>query len=159
MQNLQLVFQRIRDAGIKLKPKKCELFTQEILYLGFRVNGEGVKPDPGKIEAVANWPPPSNVTDVRAFLGFANYHRRFIQDFSQLAKPLQLLTNKGQSFIWKIDQQRAFQRLKFLLTTCPMLYHPIPDMPFILDTCTGRRPVSGGGRRGASRCLREQVPQ
>ena len=134
LQNLQLVFQRIRDAGLKLKPKKCELFTREILYLGFRVNGEGAKPDPGKIEAVANWPPPSNVTDVRAFLGFANYHRRFIQDFSQLAKPLQLLTNKGQSFIWEIDQQRAFQRLKFLLTSCPMLYHPIPDMPFILDT-------------------------
>ena len=96
LQNLKMVFKRLRDAGLKLKPKKCELFTKEILYLGFRVSGEGVKPDPGKIEAVTDWPRPYSVTDVRAFLGFANYHRRFIQDFAQIAKPLQLLTNKGQ---------------------------------------------------------------
>ena len=134
LQNLQTVFQRIRDAGLKLKPKKCELFTKEILYLGFRVNGDGVKPDPGKIEAVTQWPLPCNATDVRSFLGFANYHRRFIKNFAQIAKPLQLLTHKGQRFSWGSSQRLAFSKLKFLLTTCPMLNHPLPDTPFILDT-------------------------
>ena len=134
LQNLQLVLQRVRDAGLKLKPKKCELFTREILYLGFRVNGEGVKPDPGKIEAVAKWPLPSNVMDVRSFLGFANYHRRFIKNFAQIAKPLQLLTNKGMHFAWGVTQQQAFDQLKSLLTTCPMVHHPISGLPFILDT-------------------------
>ena len=134
LQNLEAVLKRVKDAGLKLKPKKCELFTKEILYLGFRVSGEGVKPDPGKIEAVTKWPRPYSVTDVRAFLGFANYHRRFIQDFAQIAKPLQLLTNKGQPFVWGESQQVAFESLKSLLTTCPMLHHPVPDVPFILDT-------------------------
>ena len=128
------MLQRVRDAGLKLKHKKCELFTQEMLYLGFRVNGEGVKPDPGKIKAVTEWPLRFTVTDVRSFLGFANYHRRFIKNFAKIAKPLQFLTNKGQRFTWGPSQQLDFSTLKTLLTTCPMLNHPLPDIPFILDT-------------------------
>ena len=134
LENLSLVLQRIKDAGLKLKPKKCELFTEEILYLGFKVSGKGVKPDPSKIEAVVNWPVPNTVTKVRAFMGFANYHRRFIKNFAQVARPLLKLTNKGQPFIWGHEQDLAFLELKSLLTTCPMLSHPVPGAKFILDT-------------------------
>ena len=102
--------------------------------MDFRVNGEGVKPDPGKIKAVTQWPLPCNVTDVRSLLGFANYHMRFIKNFAQIAKALQMLTHRGQHFTWGSSQRLAFSNIKSLLTTCPMLNHPMPNIPFILDT-------------------------
>ena len=79
--NLTQVFDRLRDANLKLKPKKCHLFQPSTLYLGFQVSGEGVTPDPAKIEAVKHWPTPCNVTTIRSFLGFANYHRKFVANF------------------------------------------------------------------------------
>jgi hypothetical protein len=132
--NLQMVLERIRLAGLKLKPSKCELFAREILYLGFMVTGKGVRPDPSKVTKVRTWPRPCNQNDVRAFLGFAGYHRRFIKGFSDIAKPLTVLTGKNAHFEWGIPQTRAFLRLRDALSTAPMLSHPLPGAPLILDT-------------------------
>ena len=91
---LKAVISKLRAAGLKLKPAKCDLFKQQINYLGHVVSKEGVSTDPDKIAAVTEWPHPTTVTEVRSFLGFVSYYRRFTPNFSKVAKPLnQLLQN------------------------------------------------------------------
>ena len=85
---LQAVFDKLKAAGLKLKPSKCELFKKQINYLGHVVGQEGVAADPAKIKAVTKCPRPTTVTEVRSFLGFVSYYRRFIPNFSKVAKPL-----------------------------------------------------------------------
>ena len=88
---LKAVFEKLRAAGLKLKPSKCEFFKQEIKYLGHVVSKEGVSTDPDKIKSVTEWPQPTTLTEVRSFLGFVSYYRRFIPNFSTIAKPLNKL--------------------------------------------------------------------
>ena len=88
LHRLKAVFEKLRAAGLKLKPSKCEFFKQEIKYLGHVVSAEGVSTDPDKIKSVTEWPQPTTVTEVRSFLGFGSYYRRFIPNFSKIAKPL-----------------------------------------------------------------------
>ena len=85
------VFNKLKEVGLKLKPSKCDLFKQPINYLGHVVSKEGVSTDPEKIKAVTEWPQPTTVTEVRSFLGFVSYYRRFIPNFSKVAKPLNKL--------------------------------------------------------------------
>ena len=136
LENLRAVFERIRTSGLKLQPKKCELFRKELLYLGFVVNGDGVKPDPSKLDAIRKWAVPCNVHDVRSFLGFANYHRRFVKDYAVIAEPLLVTTRGKQSFVWGREQQRAFEQLRDALLAVPTLSHPKTgvDYEFVLDT-------------------------
>ena len=88
---LQAVFNKLKAAGLKLKPSKCELFRKQINYLGHVVGHNWVATDPKKIEAVTEWPRPTTVTEVRSFLVFVSYYRRFIPNFSKVAKPLNKL--------------------------------------------------------------------
>ena len=134
LDNLQSVLQRLRDSQLKLKPAKCELFKTELLYLGFVISGSGVRPDPAKVQAVKDWFPPCNVSDIRSFLGFANYHRRFIKNYASIAAPLIRLTRKKVPFTWALPQQVAFEALKRELINAPVLSHAIPNHPFVLDT-------------------------
>lgn len=131
---LEMVLQRLRNANLKLKPKKCNLFQKEVLYLGHVVSAEGVKTDPTKVEAVKSWPTPSNPTEVRSFLGLASYYRRFVQKFSDVVKPLTNLTKKDQPFIWTGECEEAFAAMKESLTTAPILAYPRLEVGFILDT-------------------------
>ena len=85
---LKAVFNKLRAAGLKLKPSKCDLFRKEIKYLGHVVSSEGVSTDPDKIKPVTEWPQPTTVTEVSSFLGFVSYYRRFIPNFYKVAKPL-----------------------------------------------------------------------
>ena len=85
---LRAVFSKLRAASLKLKPSKCDFFKKEIKYLRHVVSKEGVSTDPDKIKAVTEWPQPTTVTEVRSFLGFVSYYRRFIPDFSKVAKPV-----------------------------------------------------------------------
>ena len=85
---LRAVFEKLKAAGLKLKPSKCDFFKKEIKYLGHVVSKEGVSTDPDKIKSVTEWPQPTTVTEVRSFLGFVSYYRRFIPNFSREAKPL-----------------------------------------------------------------------
>ena len=134
--NLQSVFDRLKSAGLTLKPKKCNLFRQKVSYLGHVVSADGITCDPDKIEAVANWKTPRTVTEVRSFLGFANYYRRFIQSFAHIASPLSALTQKGKPFKWTDECEKAFQVLKKTLIEAPILAYPSsnPDDTYILDT-------------------------
>ncbi|XP_022110685.1 uncharacterized protein LOC110990141 [Acanthaster planci] len=114
LSRLEAVFVRLREAGLKLKPKKCELFKESVLYLGHVVSGDGVATDPEKVEAVREWPAPTNVREVQSFLGLVSYYRRFIRGFADVARPLHRLTEKARKFEWSDEAEGAFQELKRL---------------------------------------------
>ena len=132
LQHLEEVFKRLRDANVRLKPSKCHFVKPEVDYLGHLVSASGLRPNPDKIRAVQQFPTPRNVTDVRSFLGLANYYRRFIKGFAQIAAPLNNLTRKTVPFCWDDDCQTAFDRLKHALTTAPILAYPDFALPFHL---------------------------
>ena len=140
---LRAVFEKLKAAGLKLKPSKCDFFKKEIKYLGHVVSEQGVSTDPDKIKAVTEWPQPTTVTEVRSFLGFVTYYRRFIPNFSKVAKPLnQLLQNlegspsqkKKFKVHWGPEQQEAFEALQRLCTESPVLAYADFKAPFILHT-------------------------
>ena len=144
IERLEAVFKKLAKAGLKLKPSKCEFFKKRIKYLGHIVSEEGVSTDPQKVEAVLNWPVPRTVYDVRAFLGFVGYYRRFIKGFSKAALPLRKLliglesqgkkTAKHTPVDWGEEEQIAFDTLKSLCCKAPILAYPNYKLPFILHT-------------------------
>lgn len=119
---------------MKLKPSKCHFGCEKIKILGHVVSAEGISPDPDKILAVSEFPIPKNVKDVQSFLGLANYYRKFVKSFADIARPLTLLTRKNVKFDWQADQQVAFDTLKNCLTKAPVLSHFRPDLPIELHT-------------------------
>ena len=112
IENLSKVLDRIVTAGLKLKPKKCVLFSRKVLYLGHVITEKGISTDPEKVAAVQNWPEPCNISEVRSFLGICGYYRRFIEKFAEIAKPLTKLTEKGTALVWTKECQDAFNGLK-----------------------------------------------
>ena len=132
--NLRRVFERFREANLKLKPEKCYLAGNKVLYLGYVVSRQGVSADPTKIEAVQRFPQPSDVRSLRSFLGLTSYYRRFIQNFSTVASPLYALTRKDVEFLWEPIHQDAFCHLKQLLINAPVLAFPDFTQDFVLET-------------------------
>ena len=132
LERLKEVFERLARAGLKLKPKKCFLFQKRVSYLGHVVTDEGIAADPEKVEQVRTWPTPENSTEVKSFLGLASYYRRFIPDFSTIAKPLYKLTEAKAEFAWTEQCQLAFDSLKGLLTSSRVLAYPIREGKFLL---------------------------
>lgn len=128
------VLTRLRQAGLKLKPGKCFLFRREIVYLGHVVSKEGIATDPSKTAAMDKYPPPKNVQELKQFIGFASYYRRFIPKFAEIASPLHRLTQKSVEFGWTIECQKAFEELKQRFTKAPVLAFPRFDVPFRLYT-------------------------
>ena len=128
------VLGRLRGAGLKLKPTKCELLRTKVGYLGHVVSRQGVSTDPEKIKAVAQWPTPRGLKDLQAFLGTVGYYRQYIQGFATVAKPLTRLTGKGEPWQWTSEQQEAFERLQRCLITAPVLGYPDPRLTYFLDT-------------------------
>ena len=99
VENLQKVFDRLRTTGLKLKPKKCDLFLKSVSFLGYTILDEGIGIDPDNVKAVRGWPVPMDQTETRRFLGLFGYYCRFIKGYSEIAKPLHRLTEKGREFI------------------------------------------------------------
>ena len=134
LDNLKTVFERFRNANLKLKPKKCVLFQTEVLFLGHKVTAEGITTDPSKVESVKTWPQPTSLSELRSFLGLVGYYRRFIPDFSEIAAPLTRLTQKFSKFVWSPQCTESFEKLKELLVSAPILTFPQGDGVFVLDT-------------------------
>jgi len=128
------VLLRLRDSNLKLQPDKCEFLRKEVIYLGHIITENGISPDPSKLEAVKNFPIPKKVKDIQAFVGLAGYYRKFIEDFSKIAKPLTKLTKKGEKFEWTTLQQNAFETLKNKLTSAPVLKYPDFNQEFLVTT-------------------------
>ena len=112
---------RLRGAGLKLKPAKCELLRTKVGYLGHVVSRHGVSTDSDKIKAVAQWPTPKGLKDLQAFLGTVGYYKQYIQGFATVANPLTKLTESGEPWQWTSKQQEAFERLQRCLITAPVL--------------------------------------
>ena len=137
------VLTRFRGAGLKLKPSKCNLFQTKVQYLGHVVSAEGIHTDPAKIEAIEDWPTPVTKTQVRSFLGLAQYYRRFVQGFSSIAAPLHKLAEKSARFVWTEDCEEAFNKLKQALSSAPILGYPMAEGQYILDTDASNFAVGG----------------
>jgi hypothetical protein len=131
---LRQVLERLKNAGLKLKPSKCEVMRRSVEFLGHIVSEAGIGPHPKKISDVLDWPVPVCLRELRAFLGLCGYYRRFVKGFSHIAAPLYALTEKGRTFTWSEACQVAFDELKQHLTTAPILAMPIDNAPFVLDT-------------------------
>ena len=144
IKRLEAVFQKLMAAGLKLKPTKCFFFRNEIEYLGHVVSGKGISTNPKKIEAVTKWPTPKTVYDVRSFLGFVGYYRRFIKNFSKITKPIrEVITGlenqskraaKKTYIEWTDTAESAFEALKTMCVSTPILAYPNYQLPFILHT-------------------------
>ena len=115
------VFERLRHTKLKLGAAKCTFASKEVIYLGYRVTEEGLLPDPSLLAAIREIPPPKTATEVRSFLGLAGYYRRYVKGFAAIAAPLHALTRKDAVFHWSEDCQTAFDQLKTLLTTSPIM--------------------------------------
>ena len=140
LRRLRGVFAKLDKAGLKLKPNKCELFKTRITYLGHIVSSKEIETDPKKVEAVKNWTIPKTVTDVRSFLGFTNYYRRFIRGYAKVAKPLNTLVSGNNAYCkkapikWTDECQVTFDKLKELCTSTPILAYANYKKPFQLQT-------------------------
>ena len=120
--------------GLKLKAKKCQLFQEEIPFLGHIVSAAGIGADPAKCQQVWDWSVPPDLHEVRSFVGLCSYYRRHIQGFTELATPLYELATKGTNFEWTDRRHEAFRQLKNALTSAPILGFPREDGLWYLDT-------------------------
>ncbi|GJS96598.1 putative nucleotidyltransferase, ribonuclease H [Tanacetum coccineum] len=127
VEHLRLVLKLLKREKLYAKFSKCEFWLREVQFLGHVINGNGIHVDPSKIEAVKNWKALRTLSEVRSFLGLAGYYRRFIENFSKIAKSLTILTQKCKTFDWGEEQELAFQTLKDKLCNAPVL--ALPDGP------------------------------
>lgn len=150
LERLERVFSKLKEHGLKLKASKCEFFKTSVRYLGHIVSQSGVKTDPDKLLALTSWPEPKNIKELRSFLGFTGYYRRFIKDYARIVKPLNDLLvghptyqqpdqkkkkkKKPIPWQWQETQQLAFNTLKEKLSSPPILAYADFSKPFILHT-------------------------
>ena len=134
LEYLEKVSLELRAAGLKLKPKKCDLFQTQVNYLGHVLDKTVNRPNPKKIEAVRIWERPKTTTQVRSFTAFCNYYRKFVKNFAEVAKPLYRLTSKGVKITWEKEHEDAFLLLKTRLLQAPILAFLNFHHPFVIDT-------------------------
>uniref|UniRef100_H3BHK6 Gypsy retrotransposon integrase-like protein 1 n=1 Tax=Latimeria chalumnae TaxID=7897 RepID=H3BHK6_LATCH len=121
LERLQLVFDRLRQYGLKLKPSKCHFFQTQVTYLGHVVSVDGISTDPEKIAKVKEWPIPKNHKELSTFLGFTGYYRRFLKDYSKTVHQVTLEGRKAPPFVWLPEHQDTFESLRERLVTTPIL--------------------------------------
>lgn len=134
--NLISIFQRLRKVNLKLNPNKCEFLKKEILYLGHEISEHGISPDKSKIQIMQKYPRPTNSDELKRFVAFANYYRKFIPNFAEKAICLNLLCRKNVKFEWTDECETSFNFFKNALSTPPVLDYPdfSEDNVFILQT-------------------------
>ena len=150
LDRIELVFSRLKQYQLKIKPKKSFFFQTEVSFLGHVLSAKGISPNPEKVDKVRDWPVPKTSKEVHSFIGLASYYRRFIPSFAKWSKPLNALivppahqakVRRGEmkkseltKFVWSKECQEGFDALKHALTTAPVLAYPDYSQPFILET-------------------------
>ncbi|KAK3561986.1 hypothetical protein QTP86_022734 [Hemibagrus guttatus] len=125
---------RLQQHHLYVKLEKCEFHRATVTFLGYVISRRGVEMDMVKVRAVTDWPAPTTVWELQRFLGFANFYRRFIRNYSSVAGPLtSLLRGKPKRLVWTDQAQAAFQQLKDCFTTASILRHPDPDLQFVVE--------------------------
>ena len=132
--HVRKAFTILRHHSLYAKVSKCEFFKSSVHYLGHVVSENGLSLDPAKVQSVAQWKVPTNVSEVRSFLGLAGYYRRFIRDFARIAAPLTNLTRKDRPFAWSLREGEAFNQLKTVLQNAPVLQLADQSRPYIVTT-------------------------
>ena len=132
LKHLERVFEKLKEAKLMIKLKKCKFGEQNIEFLGHIIGRDGIKPDPEKIEKIKNLKAPNNLTELRSVLGLCSYYRRFVKNFSKIVKPLNKLLKKHIKYEWTKEQQKALEILKQKLIEYPILIQPDFEKPFIL---------------------------
>jgi hypothetical protein len=130
--HLKKVLDILREKKLFAKLKKCEFWLEKVSFLGHVISGDGIEVDPSKIEAVVKWERPTNVHEIRSFLGLAGYYRRFVEGFSALSRPLTALTKKNTRYVWSDECEASFQELKRRLVTAPVLALPSDREGFVV---------------------------
>ncbi|KAL0192537.1 hypothetical protein M9458_010833, partial [Cirrhinus mrigala] len=134
-QHVQQVLHKLRKHSLYLKIEKCEFHHPSAQFLEYIINTKGVQMDHGKVSAIQEWPQPLTVKELQRFLGFSNFYRRFIQNYSSITAPLtSLLRGKPKTLIWNSAAHEAFQLLKEIFSTAPLLHHPDPELPFTVES-------------------------
>ena len=128
--NLEAILQRCIEKNLVLNWEKCHFMVNQGIVLGHIISNKGIEVDKAKIDIISKLPPPTNVKTIRQFLGHAGFYRRFIKEFSKIAKPLYKLLEKDAKFVWEEDCQKSFEELKFHLTTAPIVRAPNWQLPF-----------------------------
>ena len=131
--HVRTVLQRLLENRLFVKAEKCVFHSPSVEFLGHIIERGSVKTDPKKVMAVTNWEQPTDRTQLRRFLGFANFYRKFIKNFSQVAAPLTSLTSLAHPFAWSPEASAAFETLKTLFTSAPVLTMPDPSRQFLLE--------------------------
>jgi len=130
------VLERLKDNGLAVSPEKCVWKTQEVEFLGYLIGRNGIAMSQEKVDVVLNWETPRSMSKTQSFLGFANFNRRFIKDYSRVARPLMELTKKMEKWSWNPKAEKAFKELKRHFTTAPILVHFDAQRPVIIKTDT-----------------------
>jgi len=131
------VLDRLQQNGLAVSPEKCVWKTHKVEFLGYVIGRNGIRMNQDKVEAILSWQPPTSLTETQAFLGFANFYRHFVKDYSKVARRLTELTKKTGKWSWNEDGMgRAFEELKKRFTTAPILAHFDPTKPVIIETDT-----------------------
>ena len=143
LEHIQTVLETLRKNRLFCKQSKCEFGVKDVLFLGHRIDGECIAPDPKKLKAVREWQPPTTVTEVRQFLGFANYFRRFIEHYSTISRPLEEITGKHARFEWSGPRQHAFESLRQALLSAPLLKLANVQKPFRVATDASDFAIAG----------------
>ena len=129
LRNLGEVFKRLSDHGFKLKKGKCQFLANSVEYLGHQIDHEGIRAVPSKVDAITNAPPPTNVQELRSFLGLLNYYGKFIKNLSSILHPLNALLQASQKWNWSEECSVAFKKAKEELTSSKVLTHFNPALP------------------------------
>nr|AAM00956.1 Putative polyprotein [Oryza sativa Japonica Group] len=129
-EHLRLALEKLREHQLYAKFSKCEFWLSEVKFLGHVISAGGVAVDPSNVESVTNWKQPKTVSEIRSFLGLAGYYRRFIENFSKIAKPMTRLLQKDVKYKWSEECEQSFQELKNRLISAPILILPDPKKGF-----------------------------
>ncbi|XP_014187160.1 uncharacterized mitochondrial protein AtMg00860, partial [Haplochromis burtoni] len=131
--HVRQILQRLLDNRLFVKGEKCDFHMDSVAFVGYIITRGDLKPDPAKVQAVLDWPKPPDRRQLQRLLGFANFYRRFIRDFSKVALPLTRLTSPKVPFQWDLLAQEVFSCLKEQFATAPILRQPDLSLQFIVE--------------------------
>ena len=132
LNNLSLVLKTLNENGLRVKKGKCVFLAQEVTYLGFRVNRDGITPLTDRIDSLQKAPAPTNVSELKSFLGMLNYYHKYLDNIATILEPMHKLLRKDTPWHWGGEQQKAFKKAKDLLCSSKLLVHYDPDKPLLL---------------------------
>lgn len=132
--HIRVVLESLREHTLYCAPKKCEFYRTSVEYSGHIITPKGTTVVPSKAKAIEEWPQPTNLKQLRQFLGLSGFYRHFVDQYGKVAKPFTDLLSANTSYVWSSRQQEAFDALRAALTSAPVLAFPDPSLPFTVGT-------------------------